>query len=239
VSTTRPLVAIPGRFSASASALRYGAVVTARALSQAILAAGGEPLAVHPAAPGGRVTTQEVADRLAFADAVLLPGGGDIEPRRYGEVTASDHVYDVDEEQDGFDLVVARWALDTGIPLLAVCRGLHIVVVAQGGRLEQDMAEPHRNVVNDVSVASGSLLDSIVGARLSVSCYHHQRVAELGAGLHATAWATDGGVEAIEADAPTGWFLGIQWHPEDSFDHDPSQQAIFSRLVAAARAPER
>ena len=235
MSRSRPLVAIPGRFSASASALRFGAVVTARALSQAVLRAGGEPLTVHPVAPGGIVTAQEVASRLAFADAVLLPGGGDVAPWRYGEPTASDQVYDVDEEQDGFDLAVARWALDTGIPLLAVCRGLHVVDVAMGGRLQQDMAEPHRHVVSDVSVAAGSLLHDLVGPTLSVSCYHHQRVTELGAGLRGIAWAKDGGLEAIEADDRPGWFLGVQWHPEDSSDRDSAQQAIMAALVTAAR----
>jgi putative glutamine amidotransferase len=70
----RPMVAIPARFSASASALRFRAEVTARKLVEAVYAAGGEPVVVHPHAPGGEVSDQEVADRLWFADAVLLPG---------------------------------------------------------------------------------------------------------------------------------------------------------------------
>ncbi len=105
--TRCPLVVVPARFSASASALRYGALVTARALSEAVLRAGGEPLTVHPWAPGGHADVDEVADRLSFADAVLLPGGGDLSPQRYGSPGAHEDVYDVDDELDAFDLAVA------------------------------------------------------------------------------------------------------------------------------------
>ena len=135
-----PIVVIPGRFSASASALRYRAVVTARALSEAVLRAGGEPVTVHPWAPGGSVTPEQVADRLRFADAVLLPGGGDLSPERYGQAVAHDAVYDVDHEQDAFDLAVAEWALGAGVPLLAVCRGTQVVNVLQAPILTQGMA---------------------------------------------------------------------------------------------------
>ena len=75
---TRPLIAIPARFSESASALRYRAVVASRKLIEAVYAAGGEPLMVFPSAPGGEVDDEEVAQRLHWADGVLLPGGGDI-----------------------------------------------------------------------------------------------------------------------------------------------------------------
>jgi putative glutamine amidotransferase len=232
----RPLIAIPARFSESASALRYRAIVTARTLAQAVHDAGGEPLTVLPSAPGGRVSRDEVADRLAFADGVLLPGGGDIHPARYGEVIESGEVYDVDEEQDGFDFAVAQWALGAGVPLLAVCRGLHVVDVALGGTLEQDMAEPHRHHVHELRVADDSLLHGIVGASMQASCFHHQRVAKLGEGMRASAWAKDGGVEAVELEGGRGWFLGVQWHPEDTFTEDPTQRALVGALVAAAAA---
>ena len=119
----RPIVAIPARFSSAASAHRYAALSQARALSEAVLRAGGEPVTIHPWAPGGVADPAEVAERLAFVDAVLLPGGGDLDPATYGQEIASDDVYDVDPEQDAFDLAVARWAVESGTPLLAVCRG--------------------------------------------------------------------------------------------------------------------
>ena len=229
-----PIVAIPGRFSASASALRHRALVTARALSEAVLRAGGEPLTMHPWAPGGVVSGDEIDRRLRFADAVLLPGGGDLSPSRYGQRVAHDDVYDVDDEQDAFDLAVARWAIDSGTPLLAICRGMQVVNVALGGDLEQHMVEPHRHVRHAVDVDPGSRLAGVVGVHAEVSCYHHQRVSRLGEGLRAVAHAADGGVEALDLEGAPGWFLAVQWHPEDTAATDPVQQAVFAALVEAA-----
>ncbi len=226
----RPRVVIPGRFSASASALRFRALVTARALSEAVLAAGGEPLTVHPGPPG------DVEARLDLADAVLLPGGGDLSPLTYGEVVSSDEVYDVDADQDGFDLAVARWAWATGRPLLAVCRGMQVVNVVLGGTVLQHMPRPHRHVVHPVTVAEGSLLADVVGAHtVDVSCFHHQSLDVLADGLRAVACAGDGTVEAVERETAGGWFLGVQWHPEDTAPSDPAQDAILRALVDAAR----
>ena len=233
--TKTPLVAIPGRFSASASALRYQAIVTARALSASVLRAGGEPLTVHPSAPGGEVDETGLARRLAFADAILLPGGGDLSPARYGQDVASGDVYDVDDEQDAFDLAVARWAIRTGVPLLAVCRGMQVVNVALGGDLEQHMDEPHRPVTHPVVVDDGTRLAQVVGPKVDVSCFHHQRIHRLGDGLHAVARAGDGGIEAIDLPTASGWFVAVQWHPEDTAADDSAQQGLFDALVRAAR----
>jgi putative glutamine amidotransferase len=234
--SARPLIAIPARFSASASAHRYAALSTARALSEGVLRAGGEPLAVHPWAPDGPPAPEEIAERLVFADGVLLPGGGDLSPALYGETRASAAVYDVDDEQDAFDLAAARWALDTGVPLLAVCRGWQLVNVALGGDLEQHMADPHTHVVHEVTVWPGTVLADAVGESLQASCFHHPRVRRLGAGLVPAARAADGTVEgAVLPDAP-GWFLAVQWHPEDTVTDDPGQLALFAALVDAARA---
>ena len=231
-----PLVAIPGRFSSSASAHRHRALTTARALSELVLAAGGEPVTVHPRAPGGVLTPDEVGARLAFADAVLLPGGGDLDPARYGQSAAHDEVYDVDAEQDAFDLAVARWAVGAGIPLLAVCRGMQVVNVALGGDLEQHMDSPHRHVVHEVRVDPGTVLAAAVGPTVQVSCYHHQRVLRLGTGLVPAASAADGCVEALVLPEAAGWFLAVQWHPEDTFTTDIDQVAVVRALLAAARA---
>jgi putative glutamine amidotransferase len=230
----RPKVVIPARFSASASALRYRAIVNARALSEAVLLAGGEPLTVHPWAPGGVVSAREVAQRLDFADAVLLPGGGDLAPQSYGQQVTSQDVYDVDVEQDGFDLAVAQWALGAGVPVLAICRGLQVVNVARGGDLRQDMTEPHRYVVHDLQLAPDSALAVITGGSVRASCFHHQELDRLGDGLRAVAWSAEGVVEAVELRESTGWFLGVQWHPEDTHATDPAQAAILRAFVAAA-----
>jgi len=231
-----PLVVIPARFSASASAHRYAALSTARTLSEGVLRAGGEPLTVHPWAPEGEVGTEEIERRLGFADGVLLPGGGDVSPALYGEPVDSATVYDVDAEQDAFDLAVARWALERGVPLLAVCRGWQLVNVALGGDLEQHMARPHQHVVHTVDVEPGSLLADAVGERVTASCFHHQRVRRLGAGLRPVAHAADGTVEGAVLDGARGWFLAVQWHPEDTVATDPAQLGLFRALVTASPA---
>lgn len=228
----RPLIAIPARFSATTSALRYAAEVNARALIEAVWRAGGEPAGIHPA-------VTDVAERLARFDGVLLPGGGDLAPHRYGAPGVHDSVYDVDEVQDAFDLEVARHAVHLGLPLLAVCRGLQVVNVALGGTLEQDMGGPdgeHRHVVHPVAILRGTLLERATGVqKVEASCYHHQRVDRVGAGLAVTARAADGTVEGLELPGAQGWFTAVQWHPEDTAHEDPAQQGLFDALIRAAR----
>jgi putative glutamine amidotransferase len=231
----RPLIAIPSRFAASTSVLRHAAEVSARELVEAVYAAGGEPLQVHP---DGSLSDDDVAQRLAFADGILLPGGGDVSSRWFDQ-PPHPSLYDVDEEQDAFDLAVARVALARGIPLLAVCRGLHVVNVALGGTLVQDMDSHddamghHRHRVHHVTVDQGSRLAAVVGETVEVSCYHHQALATLGEGLVITARAEEGVSEGADLPSVPGWFLGVQWHPEDTWRTDPRQLAVFEALVAA------
>lgn len=230
--SARPLIAIPARFSATTSALRYAAEVNARALVEAVWRAGGEPASIHPAA-------EDVPGRLARFDGVLLPGGGDLAPHRYGATDTHAAVYDVDDLQDTFDLEAARAALDLGLPLLAVCRGLQVVAVALGGTLEQDMGGPereHRHLTHPVGIERGTLLEQATGAtKVDASCYHHQRVERLGTGVTVTARAADGTVEGLELPGARGWFTAVQWHPEDTAAEDPAQQGLFDALVRAAR----
>ena len=239
----RPRIAVAARFSRNASALRYEAEVSSRRLITAVWDAGGEPLMLHPHAPGGVVSDPEVAERLSVADALLLPGGGDIAAHWSGQ-PAHPSLYDVDEEQDAFDLACARVALRRGMPVLAVCRGLQVVTVALGGTLVPDMAERfgdtgpgnHRHHVHLVGVAAGSRLHEIVGDTIDVSCYHHQCIDRLGRGMVAVATSEDGVIEAVDMPDAAGWFVGLQWHPEDSADVNPAQAAIFEAFVAAAAA---
>jgi len=198
---------------------------------------GGEPVSIHPHAPGGTAGQAEVAERLGRFDAVLLPGGGDLAPRRYGHQEAHESVYDVDDEQDGFDLEVVRQALRAGLPLLAICRGLQVVNVALGGTLRQHMNGPgHRHLVHPVALEPGSLIARVAGAgKLEASCFHHQSIDRLGQGLAVTARAADGTPEAVEIPGARSWFAAVQWHPEDTAYRDPAQQALFDDLVRATR----
>ena len=231
----RPLIAIPARFSSSAAALRYQAEVSARKLVEAVYAAGGEPLTIHPSAPAGAVSDAEVSQRLDFADGVLLPGGGDLHPVHYGGAQ-HESLYDMDMEQDAFDLAVARWSLRAGRPLLAICRGMQVVNVAMGGTLVQDMPRHHRHVRSELALRPGTAVHGVLGRdTVTISCYHHQAVDRIGARLRPTASSEDGVVEAIELTEPgRGWFLAVQWHPEDTAADDPPQQHLFDALVSAA-----
>ncbi|MFI5805833.1 gamma-glutamyl-gamma-aminobutyrate hydrolase family protein [Streptomyces sp. NPDC051561] len=234
----RPLIAVPNRFAASTSALRYAAEVTARAVIDAVWRAGAEPFMLHPHAPGGVADRTEVAARLARCDGVLLPGGGDLAPYRYGAGDTHESVYDVDDEQDAFDLAVARATLDAGLPMLAICRGLQVVNVALAGTLRQDMGGPereHRHLVHRVAIEPGSTVARAAGAeKVDASCYHHQSIEVLGTGLRVTARAADSTIEALELPSGRGWFAAVQWHPEDTAAQDPAQQGLFDALVRAA-----
>lgn len=229
----RPVVLIPSRFSESASALRYRAEVGARALVEAVFQAGGEPLLMHPHAPGGVADLEDVRARLNVADAVLLPGGGDLHSSWAGQQPHQSE-YDVDVEQDAFDLAVARVALESELPLLAICRGTQAVNVVLGGDLTQDMTADHRHRVHGLTIDSGSRLAKIAGPTLDASCYHHQCIGRLADALVVTARADDDVTEAVELPGRRAWFLGTQWHPEDTAAHDPAQAALFKAFVDAA-----
>ena len=233
----RPLIVIPARYSEHATALRYQAEVTARALVEAVFTAGGEPLVVHPYAPNQEIDVDAARERIWFADGVLLPGGGDVAARWSGQQPHPTE-YGVDEEQDAFDLAVARVALVDRLPLLAICRGTQIVNVSLGGELVQDMDDTvgnHRNRVHDLDVDEASPLGRIVGRHTAISCYHHQCIATLGVGLIPAAYSADGVIEAVTLQDHEGWYLGVQWHPEDSAATDPVQAEIFRHFVNAAR----
>lgn len=224
----RPLIAIPARFAATTSALRYAAEVNARALIEAVWRAGGEPVSIHP-------DIADVPARLSRFDGILLPGGGDLAPQLYSDIE-HDSVYDVDEQQDAFDLAVARHAVASGVPLLAICRGLQVVNVALGGTLDQDMAG-HRHIVHPVQIARDSVVARTTATdKIAASCYHHQRIDRLGTGLAATAWSADGTIEAFDLRGSAGWFAAVQWHPEDTAAQDPANQNLFDALVSAAAA---
>jgi putative glutamine amidotransferase len=198
-------VIIPARFSESASALRYRAEVAAAKLLQAVWDAGGEPLVIHPTAPQPRI--EALYDRLWMADAVLLPGGGDMSPCWYGQEPLPS-LYGVNEDQDAFDLAMARWAIQQKIPLLAICRGNQVVNVALGGTLVQDMSETtggrnHRQLVQDIELAADSPLRDVVPRdRITISCSHHQCIDELADKLQPAAYAADGTI-GIWRTSPT------------------------------------
>lgn len=186
-------------------------------------------------------------DVLAPFAGLLLAGGGDVDPSRYG---AEPHpkTYGVDPDRDDTELALFAAALRTGLPVLAICRGMQVVNVACGGTLHQHLpalegpdvhGDPtvSRDVVHAVDVASGSRLAAAVGALRLDSCFshHHQAVDRLGAGLVPVAWSDDGLVEGLELPPGEPWLVAVQWHPELNAPDVPAQQAIFDAFADRAR----
>lgn len=203
----------------------------------AVRRAGGVPLLLPPGETAFDVW-------LDIADGIVLAGGGDLDPDRYGG-NHHEEIYMVDEERDRSELELARRALELGLPTLAICRGTQVVNVVLGGTLHEHLPDvvgeevkhrrpPREPTPHPVRILGGSLLASIVGRdEIEGQSWHHQSIKEMPPRLYPVAHAPDGVVEAVEMrDHP--WFLGVQWHPELSAARDPAQQRIFDALVAAA-----
>jgi putative glutamine amidotransferase len=190
---------------------------------------------------------QRLRSLYELLDALLLPGGADVEPRRYGAVAREDCELSVMPELDEVELALAGWALADGLPLLAICRGIQLLNVACGGTLWQDVnvegatrekhhREPRDVPVHEVELEPDSLAAKVAGrTRIEVNSLHHQAIRELGPSLKAVGRSPDGLIEAVEM--PTHQFvLGIQCHPEELRKSQPWAPAIFEALVAAAAA---
>jgi len=224
----RPRIAILGRIAESTSVTRYDGIVTALRLAQAVWEAGGEPVTMLP------VAGTNLAERLSGIDGILMPGGGDVNPNRYGQQPTTDRIYGVVDIQDETDIEIFEYAVANAVPLLAICRGFQIVNVARGGSLVQDMDAPHTHHVESIEVLHPEFL-GLETADVLASCYHHQCVDKLGDGLEVLARAAAGHVEAFRIDSPA-WAVAVQWHPEDNYDSVRENLAIFEKFVAEAAA---
>jgi putative glutamine amidotransferase len=204
---------------------------------EAVRRAGGRPAMLLP---GDQTPIEEVLE--AF-DALLLVGGGDIEPSRYGQEQHPE-IYGLEPDRDVFEIALLRNADRKRIPTLAICRGMQVMNVAFGGTLIQHLPDHPEYLEHgtpsgrdlarhDVKLAPGSRIAEAAGAEvLSCSTHHHQGVDGVGDGLSATGWSEDGLIEALEREG--GWMIGVQWHPEDNAEDDPAQQAVFDALMARA-----
>jgi putative glutamine amidotransferase len=174
------------------------------------------------------------AAAVARLDGLVIAGGPDVEPVRYG---AEPHprTGPPARERDAWELALIDAALTARVPLLGICRGMQLLNVALGGTLVQHL-DGHAEVVgvfgsHAVKPVPGSLYAGVVPEETSVPAYHHQAVDRLGEGLVPSAYADDGTVEALELPSGEGWVLGVQWHPEMGED-----VRVMRALVEAAGA---
>ncbi len=206
---------------------------------EAIQQAGGIALIIPP----DPALVEDPSPLLDRIDALMLAGGSDIDPSRYGEsrAAATDHTT---PPRDDLELALARGALERDLPVLGICRGLQLLNVARGGTLRQHLPDiagvkpQHRRNAgtfvgneHEVALVPGSLAAAVAGETVhSTLSHHHQAVGTLGRGLIVTGTADDGVIEAIE-DPGLGYCLGVQWHPEADAD-----SPIIGTLVEEARA---
>lgn len=199
------------------------------------------------------VPHQALLDRyLRMMDGLLLVGGPDIDPVHYGQDPVAG-LRRVTPARDEVELDVVCRALEAGLPILAICRGIQVLNVAAGGTLWQDIGSqqpraakhdyhpgyPEGHLAHPVTVASGSRLGAILGeGEIWVNSIHHQAIDRLGKGLRATAHAPDGIVEGVEG-VDRRWVLGVQWHPEWLVDHDPRMLALFDGFRQACAGQVR
>jgi putative glutamine amidotransferase len=211
----------------------------------ALVAAGGVPLIIPPLADEHMLMA--LYER---ADALLLSGGEDIEPARYGEPPHAG-LQQVSPARDAAELLLTRRALDEGKPLLGICRGIQVLNVVCGGTLYQDIPtllpstidhnaskqHPHWSLLaHDLHLEPDSQLAELLGtASLPTNSLHHQAVKDIGAGLRVVGRAPDGIIEALEGTG-SSFVLGVQCHPEVlRAVVEPRWQAVFEALVRTVR----
>ena len=197
---------------------------------------GGIPIMLPPQ-PFDEAVVERVLDAV---DGLVVSGGADVDPGRYG-AERGPHTDDPRYDRDDWEVELVLAAIERGMPVLAICRGLQILNVALGGSLVQHVPDisdadhgraPGGFARTDVAITGGTLVREVLGAvgdRLSVHCHHHQVIDRVADGLIVSAHAADGLIEAVELPGRP-FVVGVQWHPEQ----DEADRRLFAALVEAA-----
>ncbi|GGW15865.1 gamma-glutamyl-gamma-aminobutyrate hydrolase [Streptomyces globisporus] len=216
------------------------AVLLPAAYPRLVRAAGGLAVLLPPDDAEGAAR-----DTVAALDGLVIAGGADVEPARYG-AAADPRTGPPARERDAWELELIRAAIDQQVPLLGICRGMQLLNVARGGTLIQHL-EDHTGGLgvfgsHPVTPVTGTAYADAVPEDAMVPAYHHQAVDRLGVGLVASAHAPDGTVEALELPDHTSLVLGVQWHPEMGQDTRVMAalvRAAGERVASTPRTPDR
>jgi putative glutamine amidotransferase len=216
-----------------------------RAYADSVERAGAVPLGIPTLRDPAHASTL-----LDACDALLLPGGPDVDPQRYGEELRADCRTEFVADLDATESEVLRRALELDLPVLAICRGCQLLNVVCGGSLWQDIAvqgagdaahdgesagTPRTQVVHPVALEPDSLISAVLLATaVGVNSLHHQALRRIGDGLRVVGRSPDGLVEAVEMPERR-FVLGLQCHPEEHSATEPWASRLFAGLVEAAR----
>lgn len=218
---------------------RYAAATT---YTEAIEAAGGVPLIIPPQAGN-------IAEIMSVVDGLLITGGADIDPARYGDQEIHPTTYGIHQGRDELEMNLVREAVAHDVPMLCICRGIQVLNVALGGTLIQDIPTQyssdleHRQQENRipkeepghiVAATPGSLLERTYESEtIEVNSFHHQAIKDLAPDLTVNGVAPDETIESV-ARPDNSWVLGVQWHPEMMFRAHPEHLKPFTALVDQA-----
>jgi putative glutamine amidotransferase len=233
----RPRIGIPMRIE-----LPTDRFYLSRYYSEAVEAAGGAP--VHLSLIPKADYINSVVDVL---DGILLPGSdSDVDPLRYGQ-QPHPKLGAVHPLKDETDLLLIEAAERKQIPVFAICFGMQILNVSRGGTLIQDIESqlpeaikheqgaPRDRASHRTDLAKDTKLSDIAQVdSFAVNSHHHQGIETLGANLIATAWSSDGMIEALEDPRPERFVVAVQWHPELGWERDPVSRRLFEAFVAEA-----
>jgi len=235
------LIGISGSISKSEKEMSIQTCYT-----NALMKAGAIPVLLCP-----NMQDDMLSACLDTLGGVLLAGGNDVAPDRYGH-DPIDELGEVNPLRDHFEGRLVRMAASREMPVLGICRGIQSMNVAMGGTLWQDVPSQYRTpegkkglahsqtradfyTSHRVTIEADTLLHKLVGQKeIWVNTFHHQAVRDAAPGLTVAAHASDGLIEAIEHPG-IPFFLGVQWHPERYFDRDETAMVLFRSFVNAAK----
>jgi putative glutamine amidotransferase len=254
VSSYRPLIAVAAYHLASGRVTRWpdGGYGVPALYLDALRRTGARTALISPGETG------DPKELLEPFDGLVLVGGGDVDPARYGADPEVEHNYGIEGDRDEMEIAIVLAADRLHLPTLCICRGMQVMNVAFGGTLHQHLPAidgllahgvpaEGTQTLHEVAPEPGTLLSATTkSGPLTCSSHHHQGVDRVADGLRISGRSPDGLVEAIERPLPDlettnisegeiTWMLGVQWHPEETADADPVQQSLFDAVSNLAR----